>query len=198
MNKPEASILLVDDQLANLKVLLSLLQSNGYRVLVADSGERALTILDNTLPDLILLDVMMPGMDGFETCRKIKSKSQTESIPVIFMTALDSNEDKVTGFEVGGVDYVTKPFQQTEVLARIKTHIALRMREQELQKALDEVKELRGIIPICSHCKSIRDDKGYWSLLESYMSKNTHLKFSHGICPDCVEKHYSQFDLKDD
>lgn len=198
MNKPEASILLVDDQLANLKVLLSLLQSNGYRVLVADSGERALTILDNTLPDLILLDIMMPGMDGFETCRKIKSKSQTVSIPVIFMTALDSNEDKVTGFEVGGVDYVTKPFQQTEVLARIKTHIALRMREQELQKALDEVKELRGIIPICSHCKSIRDDKGYWSLLESYMSKNTHLKFSHGICPDCVEKHYSQFDLKDD
>ncbi len=135
----EATILVVDDQPANLKVLLSFLKDHCFQIRIAEDGERTLQVLENYQPDIILLDVMMPGMDGFETCRKIKENKNTANIPVIFMTALDNIEDKIAGFEAGGVDYITKPFQQIEVLTRINTHVRLRRKELELEKALDEV-----------------------------------------------------------
>jgi len=135
----EATILVVDDQPANLKVLLSFLKDHRFQIRIAEDGERTLQVLENFQPDIILLDVMMPGMDGFETCRRIKENKQTANIPVIFMTALDNVEDKISGFEAGGVDYITKPFQQIEVLTRINTHVRLRRKELELEKALDEV-----------------------------------------------------------
>lgn len=126
MSGNKSTILVVDDQPANLQILLTFLKQCGYHTRVADTGERALTTLGKEeKPDLILLDVMMPGIDGFETCRRIKANPGTCEIPVIFMTALDSVEDKVRGFEAGGVDYITKPFQQTEVLARVNTHVTL-------------------------------------------------------------------------
>lgn len=187
------SVLVVDDQPANLKVLLDFLKNEDFQLYVADSGKRALSTLDNIQPDLILLDVMMPDMDGFETCRQIKSKECSTDIPVIFMTALDSVEDKLAGFEAGGVDYITKPFQQVEVLARVNTHIALRRRELELQRALDEVKILQGFLPICAQCKSIRDDEGYWNQIDAYVSQHTYIQFSHGICPKCAEELYPEF-----
>ncbi len=139
MTTHEGTILVVDDQPANLKVLLSFLKDHQFQIRIAEDGERTLQVLENYLPDIILLDVMMPGMDGFETCRRIKEKQETADIPIIFITALDNIEDKIAGFEAGGVDYITKPFQQTEVLTRIKTHIRLRRKEQELEKALEEV-----------------------------------------------------------
>lgn len=187
------SILVVDDQPANLQVLLKFLQENNFQVYVADSGKRTLSVLENLEPDLILLDVMMPEMDGFETCKQIKNVEKWKDIPIIFMTALDDIEDKLTGFDSGGVDYIPKPFKQAEVLARVTTHIKLRRREKELQEALDEIKILRGFLPICANCKSIRDDQGYWNQLETYMSEHSDVKFSHSICPDCVEKLYPEF-----
>lgn len=135
----KATILVVDDQPANLKILLSFLKDHQFEIRIADSGERTLQILKTYQPDIILLDVMMPGINGFETCRQIKRNQNTADIPIIFITALNSIEDKVSGFEAGGVDYITKPFQQIEVLTRINTHVTLRRKEQELQKALDEV-----------------------------------------------------------
>jgi diguanylate cyclase (GGDEF)-like protein len=135
----EGTILVVDDQPANLKVLLSFLKDHQFDIRIADSGERALMLLQSFLPDIILLDVMMPGIDGFETCRQIKRQKDTADIPIIFISALDNIEDKITGFEVGGVDYITKPFQRLEVLTRINTHLRLRRKELELEKALDEV-----------------------------------------------------------
>ncbi len=134
MNEQTSTILVVDDQPNNLKVLLAFLRQHDFEVRVAQNGERALKVLQQNLPDIILLDVMMPGMNGFETCRLIKADAKIADIPVIFMTALDSVEDKVTGFEAGGVDYITKPFQQLEVLARLNTHITLRRQKLALER----------------------------------------------------------------
>lgn len=189
MQETISTILVVDDQPGNLKVLLDFLKKHDFLVRVANSGDRALKALKNEKkPDLILLDVMMPGIDGFETCKQIKEDEEVADIPVVFMTALDNVEDKVEGFMVGGVDYITKPFQQVEVLARINTHLALRRKEMELQRALDEVQQLKGILPICCGCKQIRDDQGYWQQVEQYIINHSDVQFSHGYCPACYEK----------
>ncbi|MCD6387994.1 MAG: response regulator [Desulfobulbaceae bacterium] len=190
METKYAVILIIDDQPANLKVLLSFLKQHNFEVRIAENGDRALQVLDNYQPDIILLDVMMPGMDGFETCRRIKANKEIAGIPVIFMTALDSVEDKVSGFEAGGVDYITKPFQQAEVLARVNTHITLRKQKLKLKQALAEVKRLSGFLPICAFCKKIRDDEGYWRQMEQYITEHSEAIFSHGVCPDCAEEHY--------
>lgn len=138
-----AKILVVDDNLTNLHVLLDHLKEAGFRVLISRSGEKALAQADEALPDLILLDVMMPpGMDGFETCRQLKQNEKLKEIPVIFLTALSEGSDKAKGIEAGGVDYVTKPFDGTELLARVRTHLkiayyrkALEQKNRELQQA---------------------------------------------------------------
>lgn len=130
-------VLIVDDNLTNLRVLVDALSEEGFNVAVAKSGERALNQLEEVLPDLILLDVRMPaGIDGFETCRRIKANQRTSGIPVIFMTALSDTVDKVNGFEVGGVDYITKPFQVEEVLVRIQTHLTIRQLQQQLRQEI--------------------------------------------------------------
>ncbi|NEQ22968.1 MAG: response regulator, partial [Microcoleus sp. SIO2G3] len=119
-------ILIVDDTLTNLEVLFGCLTDAGFRILVAEDGISAIENAKYALPDLILLDILMPGLDGFETCRRLKADEATAEIPVIFMTALTETVDKVKGFNLGAVDYVTKPFQQEEVLARVQTHVNLR------------------------------------------------------------------------
>ncbi len=190
MEKNRPSILVIDDQPTNLKVLLALLKENGFGVRIAENGERGLQVLRYHRPDIILLDVMMPGMDGFATCRRIKENPETASIPVIFMTALDSVEDKVAGFEAGGVDYITKPFQQIEVLARLRTHLEMLRQRQELEEALAEIRTLSGIIPICSCCKRIRDEEGYWQQVEQYIANHSEAQFSHALCRSCADKLY--------
>ncbi len=129
------TLLVVDDTPANLRVLLDTLPQHGFKVLVAKSGERALQQVKHARPDLILLDVIMPGLDGFETCRLLKADPELRETPIIFMTALSDTTDKVRGFEAGAVDYVTKPFQQEEVLARVTTHLTLRRLQTALQDA---------------------------------------------------------------
>lgn len=126
------TILVVDDTPTNLQVLFDLLHSQGYRVATAKDGETALERLGSFLPALILLDVMMPGIDGFETCRRIKENEATQKIPVVFMTALSDPVDKVKGLGLGAVDYITKPFQHEEVLARIQVHLKMRELNQSL------------------------------------------------------------------
>lgn len=130
-------VLIVDDNLTNLRVLVDALSEEGFNVSVAKSGERALAQLEEVLPELILLDVRMPaGIDGFETCRRLKAQEKSQDIPVIFMTALSDTVDKVRGFEVGGVDYITKPFQVEEVLVRVQTHLSLRQLQQQLREEI--------------------------------------------------------------
>jgi len=128
----KATILLVDDDPTNLQILLNDLNEPGYKLLISSSGEQALQQVRYVHPDLILLDVMMPGIGGFETCRRLKADDTTKDIPVIFVTALTETADKVKGFAVGGVDYVTKPFQHEEVLARVNAHLTIRCQQQQL------------------------------------------------------------------
>jgi two-component system sensor histidine kinase/response regulator len=134
------TILIVDDTPANLGVLVETLGEAGYQLMVAEDGEEALAQITQTRPDLILLDVMMPGIDGFETCRRLRDHPQTRDVPVLFMTALGETADKVKAFAAGGVDYITKPIEHEEALARVRTHLSLRRLRHELagQLALKE------------------------------------------------------------
>src|SRR5690348_16856715 len=134
-----ASILVVDDTPANIGFLLETLSKAGYRVRVATDGESALEQAQYSPPCLVLLDVMMPGLDGFDTCRRLRSNPQLAQIPVIFMTALSDARDKVRAFEAGANDYITKPFQYEEVLARVQTHLSRRELEKELEQANSEL-----------------------------------------------------------
>ena len=134
-------ILIVDDQPTNLKMLFSFLQESGFKVLVAKTGESALKKLQKVSPDLILLDVMMPGIDGFETCRRLKASAETKDIPVMFMTALSESMDKIKGLRAGAVDYITKPFQQEEVLARIENQIKLRKLQTQLEEQNQQLQQ---------------------------------------------------------
>jgi len=126
------SILIVDDVSSNLQIVTSQLEARGYIALVARSGQEAIERAEFAQPDLILLDVLMPGLDGLETCRRLKRNDATRDIPVIFMTALTGTEDKVSGFRAGAVDYVTKPLNAEEVLARVDTHLTLYALRQQL------------------------------------------------------------------
>jgi sigma-B regulation protein RsbU (phosphoserine phosphatase) len=132
---PSANILLVDDNPANLRLLSQLLGEHGYHLRAATSGSRALASIELTPPDLILLDIRMPGMDGYQVCQQLKASSRTADIPVIFISALDDIQDKVRAFQAGGVDYIIKPFQLEEVLARVEIHLSLRRLQRELQEA---------------------------------------------------------------
>lgn len=151
----KGTILIVDDTPANVSVLFDFLAENGYKVLVAQEGKRAIQKAEYGLPDLILLDVMMPGIDGFETCRRLKSNPKTQDIPIIFMTALSDSPNKIKGFELGAVDYVTKPFQQEEVLARINTHLTIRYLQKNLQvknaELADKNRELNAFTRTVAH-----------------------------------------------
>ncbi|NER47479.1 MAG: response regulator [Symploca sp. SIO1A3] len=133
-NSAKSVIVIVDDNPTNLGVLFDFLHDSGFKVLVAQDGESAIQKVEYAHPDLILLDVMMPGIDGFETCRRLKAKASTKDIPVIFMTALSETVDKVKSFTLGAVDYITKPVQQEEVIARVTTHLKI----QKLQKTFQE------------------------------------------------------------
>ncbi len=148
MNKPQidltgARLLIVDDVPANLDVLSQALEGSGYNVLVATSGETALNVAERTTPDLILLDVMMPGLDGLETCKRLKADPEMQDIPVIFLTAKTEVEDIVKGFELGAVDYVTKPFNTTELLARVNTHLTIHSLQKALRQRIGEVDRMK-------------------------------------------------------
>ena len=197
-----SSVLVVDDTRINVDLLVLLLQKMNYIVCVAESGKEALQKIATNPPDLVLLDIMMPEMDGYETCRRIKSNPLSKHIPIIFITALNETKDKMKGFEVGGVDFITKPFEVQEVLARVKAqltiqhlHRTLAAKNSELEKALAEVKSLQGIVPICSKCKKIRNDDGFWQRVEQYVSERTGAKFSHGYCPSCLQSEIDKLDM---
>jgi DNA-binding response OmpR family regulator len=203
-------IVVVDDMKDNVHFLMDILKAEGYRVRPALSGTAALTIIENETPDMILLDIMMPVMDGYEVCRKIRERPEYRHIPIIFLSALDDVTDKVKGFSAGGVDYITKPFMAEEVLARIGAHLAIkRLRtdllaqntrlknlNDELQQALGEIKILKRILTMCSNCRRIKDENGMWVSLEGYIRSHTDTNFSHGVCQECARELYPDWVLK--
>jgi signal transduction histidine kinase len=150
-NTNKGTLLIVDDFPANLSILFSYLRGLGFNVNIAESGEDALEEITYSKPDIILLDVMMPGIDGYETCRRLKTNKETRDIPVIFMTALTDTADKVKGFENGAVDYIIKPIQQEEVLARVTTHITLRKLQKKLKKQAVELQQQNNELESFAH-----------------------------------------------
>jgi DNA-binding response OmpR family regulator len=208
-------ILVVDDTPMVRTVLSEILSAEGYQVRAASSGELALASIAAGPPDLILLDLQMADMDGFEVLRQLKARKESCDIPIIFISGASEIKERVEGLKLGAVDFITKPFQSEELLARVRTHLLLgnvlsqlrsevaerkraeKEREKlilELKEALANVKQLNRMLPICASCKKIRDDKGYWSGVESYISEHTEAVFSHGICPDCEKKAYEELE----
>jgi DNA-binding response OmpR family regulator len=189
-------ILIAEDDAVSRRRLEATLQKWGYEVLAVEDGLAAWEVLQGEMPPpLAILDWMMPGMDGIEVCRKVRERSPSRPLYIIVLTARGSREDVVAGLQAGGDDYVTKPFDREELHARVKVGLRvlqlqmnLADRVRELEEALARVRQLQGLLPICSYCKKIRDDQNYWQQVEGYISEHSDAVFSHGICPDCFEK----------
>jgi DNA-binding response OmpR family regulator len=190
------TVLVADDHDVNRKLLRSILQGEGYEVLEAANGIDALNLLESASSPMVgLVDWEMPQMEGIEVCRQARELKNLPPIFLILVTVRDSKQDVVAGLQSGANDYITKPFDKTELLARVKVATqmvelqqVLTERVEELKEALLNVKQLSGLLPICSYCKKIRDDQNYWQQVESYVGKHSEAQFSHSICPTCYEE----------
>lgn len=189
-------ILIAEDDLISRRLLEATLKKWGYEVVVTCDGTQAWETLQlPDAPSLAVLDWMMPGMDGTAVCRKLRERKQGAYTYILLLTAKGSKEDIAAGLEAGADDYVNKPFDQRELRARIKVgerlvklERALAGKIAELEEALSQVKQLKGLLPICMYCKKIRDDNDYWHGIENYLHQHTGTDFSHGICPVCYEQ----------
>ncbi len=182
-----STILIVDDEDVVRRILTGYLATEGHRVLAASSGEEALPIIAQEKIDLVLLDVMMPHMSGFELCRRIRKENSLEELPILMLSGLARAKDHVAGFQEGASDFLNKPINRDELAIRVQTHLAMLRVHRSQAK---EVKILRGLLPICSYCKKIRGEHEEWSSVEDYIDKHSEAEFSHGICPDCIQAHH--------
>ncbi len=190
-------ILVAEDQSVSRHIVAANLRKWGYEVVAVEDGTRALEAMQGAAPpQLAILDWSMPGMDGIEICRRIRSGPQTRANYLILLTARKGQEDKIHGLQSGADDYITKPFDRGELRARVQVGIrvlelqqALAQRVQELEEALSRVKTLQGLLPICSYCKKIRNDRNYWQQVEGYLGDHSEIQFSHGICPECYARY---------
>jgi phosphoserine phosphatase RsbU/P len=186
-------VLIAEDDPVSRRILERLLRKWGYDVLVTTDGDEAWVALQSAAaPDLAVLDIMMPKMDGIEICRRLRAINRRTYI--ILVTAKHGAREIVKGIEAGADDYLTKPYDPDEMRVRVLVgarivdlQSALAGRVVELERALAEVKQLHGILPICSYCRKIRDDSDYWQTVEQYLATHSEAKFSHGICPSCYE-----------
>lgn len=233
--KENTVILIVEDSPTQMEELKYILQNKSYHVDAVTNGREAMEYLSGNIPTIIISDVMMPEMDGYELCRQIKSDERLKKIPVVLLTTLSNPEDVVKGLDCGADNFVTKPYEERALLSRIeyillnfevrksnptdigieimfggkKQYITssriqildmlistyetavqknrdLEKANRELREANERIKTLSGLIPICSVCKKIRDDEGYWNQLEHYISQHSEATFSHGYCPTCA------------
>jgi two-component system cell cycle response regulator len=224
----------VEDSAPQAHILKHQLEADDYEVAISANGVEALAYLEKERPGLIISDVLMPEMDGYELCRRVKAADRTRSVPVMLLTALSEPEDIIRGLECGADNFVTKPYDRDFLLSRVeyilvnreirkRSHTGMGVetyfagkrqfvssdriqildlllttyedalrQKRKLEKALATIKVLRGIIPICASCKSIRNDEGYWQQLESYLRAHSEADFSHGLCPECLKKIYSE------
>lgn len=224
------NILIVDDEPLSVEMLGNML-ADEYRVTLAHSGHEALEIVSSNLPDLILLDILMPVMDGYEVFHLLKQNTALKDVPILFITAMGEVECESEGLEMGAADYIIKPFNPSLVRLRVKNHLEMKRQKdlliaraaelqrlnselareveerrcvqlaneqliKELREANAEVKTLSGLLPICASCKQVRDDQGYWSQLETYLSNHTEISFSHGLCNECAHKLYPKYFTK--
>lgn len=189
-------ILVAEDHHVSRHLLERNLQNWGFEVVSAHDGAAAAEILDGPdAPAIAVLDWMMPKMDGVEVCQRVRQQVGRPYIYLLLLTAKSQKEEIAAGLDAGADDYVVKPFDPDELRARLKVgqrvvdlERTLDKRVQDLQAALDDVKKLKTLIPICMYCKSVRDDQQYWRQIDEYIHTETGTDFSHGICPACMDK----------
>lgn len=189
-------ILVAEDDPISRRSTIGILAKDGYRIVEVVNGTDAWRILKQpNSPKMAIIDWMMPGLDGLELCRELSDRADGRLAYVILLTAKGERDDVVAGLEAGADDYMIKPFHAEELRARVRAGFrilelqeGLSKRVLELEQALVQIKQLQGLLPICSYCKKIRDDGNYWHQVEAYLSQHSDVKFSHGICPHCFEK----------
>ena len=193
-------ILIAEDDVTSCIVLTELLKKQGHEVIAATCGEEAWELLRQPeAPVLAIIDWIMPDTDGLEVVRRVHALKTNRPTYIIMLTIRGEKADIIAGLEAGANDYLAKPFDPGELCARIE--VGRRMIElqdmlaskvDELSRALDQIKTLRGIVPICAKCKNIRDDQGYWNQVEVYVRDHSEAEFSHCICPECMKRLYPE------
>jgi DNA-binding response OmpR family regulator len=201
--EPRLHALVADDDRVTATVLAASLRRWNFDVSMAHNGEDAWRLIcgATTTPSLAILDWMMPGLDGVALCSRIRERSEYSHMYVILLTSRDSSADIVVGLEAGADEYLVKPFDPNELRARVQTGkrvLSLQNRLVDkiaaLEEALANVKQLRGLLPMCSYCKSIRNDGDYWQQLEGYIADHSDAEFSHGICPTCLVRVQAEYE----
>ena len=190
-------ILLAEDDEVSRAVVTAQLSRFGHEVVAAKDGTEALRLIEQPgSPLMMILDWMMPGLDGLQLCRSIRARTGHPYVYLLLLTARNSREDIVMALDAGADDFLSKPAAAEELRARVQAggrvlelQAALAARVAELERVLSEVKQLHGLLPICSYCKRVRNDQNYWQQVEAYISERTDALFSHGFCPECYEEH---------
>ena len=198
MNPDQIKILVVDDDAEVAHGTAHLLKQAGYATAQAANGVEALQAVQSFRPNLVLTDREMPEMDGMEFCRRMKSNPAFSDVFVILISgSYTLSEEQSAGLEAGADGYIARPIANRELVARVavfarilRLNRALHEKNAELEEALANVKTLSGLVPICAHCKKVRDDRGYWSMVEDYVTAHSDAKFSHGLCPDCLPRYF--------
>lgn len=194
-------ILIVDDEPLSVENL-SLLLAPDYDTFIACNGLEALELAKQVKPDVILLDIVMPDMDGYEVIRQLQANPDLCDIPVLFITCMSEKECETKGLMLGAHDYLTKPYNPMIVKLRVKNHVAFKLKNdllkhqrdllakknKELENMLSRLRKLESVITICMYCKKIRTEHDAWEQLEKYISDHSDTRFSHGICPACFDK----------
>ncbi len=190
------TVLLADDDKLTLNVVNDTLTRAGYDVVTATDGEQAWKKLQESDAHVAILDWIMPGLEGIEVCRRAAADPKLANRYFILLTAQSGTDALVTGLEAGASDYLRKPFEEAELLARVGVGVRfvelqrkLADRVQELESALKQVRRLEGLLPICSYCKRIRNEQDYWERVDAYISQHANVRFSQNICPECYQKH---------
>lgn len=198
-------VLIADDEPTSRALLTGLLEDSGYEVVVATDGSEAWAVLRRPdAPKMLILDWVMPGMNGIEILESLRATQEGVPAYVIMVTEKQDRESTVVALNAGANDFISKPFDANELCARVAVgrrmldlQCLLAEKLKELQHALDEIKTCRGILPMCARCKKIRNDRGYWEQVETYISSHSQAEFSHGICPQCANDLYPEFGLFD-
>ena len=239
---PGIEILIAEDSHTQALYLKRILETKGYLVSVTHDGEEALNSIYKRKPTIVVSDVVMPEINGYDLCKKIKTDKKLQDIPVILLTELSEPKDIIRGLECGADHFITKPYNEEFLLSHIQyiffnralrrsamaemgieiyfagqkhyltsdriqildllfstyeavihKNKALEEANRKLKKSLETINRLKGLIPICSECKKIRNDKGYWQQLEVYIGAHSEAEFTHGLCPDCEKDYYKKF-----
>ncbi len=202
MDKSDILILVVDDDPDILFATVRILKKEGYKVLGVETGGECLEKTAEKHPDLILLDVQLPDILGTEVCLRLKNNPDHQKKYIMMMSGeKTSTNDQADGLDAGADGYIARPVSNRELISRVAAMVRLIRAERksdryiyELEQAMEKIKVLSGIVPICMHCKQIRDDKGYWNQLEEFISQHSEAQFSHALCDACLEKYYPEED----